>query len=47
VRNLFGVGLSFPGERFKPGLQILSRRTVEPVIDFAGLDQISALLPPT
>lgn len=30
-RNLFGVGLSFPDERFKPGLQILAVELSKPL----------------
>jgi hypothetical protein len=42
VRDLFGVRLSFPDQRFKPCLQILYRRAVKAVIDFAGIDWILA-----
>ena len=45
VRDFLGIGLRFPNQWLEPGLQILRRCGVKAVVDFAGVDQLFALLP--
>ena len=45
VRDFLGIGLRFPDQRLKPGLQILRRCGVKAVVDLTRIDQFFALAP--
>ena len=45
VRDLLGIGLRLPDQRFQPCLQILDGGSVEAVVDLARVDQVIAFLP--